>query len=264
MEIIRLSNGEGLLVEGPARIDISQGTVNLFGKSYSVGEKLVVVYGKTYPLQAISNSELKLFLGSSSKYTRVKERLIPQEWDNLVNHLLNQKRKVVMILGDEDTGKSSLALYTANKLSSQGWKTAVVDADIGQSDVGPPGVIGLCVVDAPLPTLTDVPLLSGFFIGDKSPVGHFPAMIYGTKKMVDEALNLSVKTILINTTGMIYGRHARDLKEKKIEAVSPNMVVILQREKEIEHLVTLFKNKIVILRLPVPPRIKRTSRRKRI
>jgi len=132
MEIIRLSNGEGLLVEGPTRIEIAQGTINLFGKTYSAGDEFVVVYGKTYPLQAISNSELKLFLGSSSKYTRVKERLIPQEWDTLVNHLLNQKRKVVMILGDEDTGKSSLALYTANRLSSQGWKVAVVDADINR------------------------------------------------------------------------------------------------------------------------------------
>lgn len=264
MEIITLYEGEGILVSGPARIVVSEGNVEVFGRMCEAGDAFVVTYGKTYPLQALSNAKLELFLGSSNEYVRVRERLIPREWNGLADLMMNGERKAAMILGDTDTGKSSLILYTANRLCSAGYKTAVVDTDVGQSDVGPPGVIGLCLVESPTITLMDVPLLNGYFVGDKNPSGHFLSMVLGTKRMVDDALKTEAEVILINTTGMVHGGPARALKEKKIEAVSPDIIVALQRGGEIEHLLTPLKGRFRILRLPVPTKMVSTGRKERI
>jgi len=54
------------------------------------------------------------------------------------------------------------------------------------------------------------------------------------------------------------------LKEKKIEAVSPDIIVALQRGGEIEHILVPFKDRFRILRLPVPTKMKSTGRMERI
>ena len=264
METVNLYEGEGVLISGPAGIVVSMGAVEVFGRVCGEGDKIVITYGKTYPLQALSNTKLELFLGSSSESITVRDRLIPKEWDSLVDLMMKGGRKVALIFGDTDTGKSSLVLYTANRLCSAGYKTAVVDADVGQSDVGSPGVIGLCLVESPTLSLMDVPLLTGYFVGDKNPSGHFLAMVLGTKRMVDEALKTEAEGILIDTTGMVHGGPARALKEKKIEAVSPDIIVALQRDGEIEHLLVPLKDRFRILRLPAPTKMKSTGRRERI
>jgi polynucleotide 5'-hydroxyl-kinase GRC3/NOL9 len=125
-------------------------------------------------------------------------------------------------------------------------------------------VIGLCQVETPILSLMEVPLLTGYFVGDKNPSGHFLDMILGTKSMVEEALRIGADVILINTTGMVHGSPARTLKEKKIEAVSPDILTALQRNSEIEHLLLPLKDRFNILRLPVPEKMKSTSRRERI
>ncbi len=264
LETINLSESEGVLISGSAKIVVSTGAVEVLGKLCKAGDKFVVSYGKTYPLQAVSTTKLEVFPGPSSECLKVEKRLIPTAWDSLANLFKDGEKKVAMILGDTDTGKSSLVLYTANKLCSAGYKTAVVDADIGQSNVGPPGVIGLCLVEASTLSLMDVPLLTGYFVGDKNPSNHFLAMVLGTKRMVDEALKTNAKTILIDTTGMVRGGPARALKEKKIEAVSPDIIVALQRGEEIEHILTPLKDRFRILRLPVSTTIKSTGRTERI
>jgi polynucleotide 5'-hydroxyl-kinase GRC3/NOL9 len=264
LETINLSEREGVLVRGPAKIVVSKGTVEVLGKMCEIGQELVLSYGKTYPLHALSTTELELYLGSSSECVKGGERLVPPEWNDLANLLMDSENKVALILGDADTGKSSLVLYTANQLSAAGYPTAVVDTDIGQSDVGPPGVIGLGLVTSPTLALMETPLVTGYFIGDKNPSGHFLAMMLGTQRMVDEAMKTEAKAILIDTTGMVHGGPARALKEKKVEAVSPDIIVALQREREIEHLLVPLKGRFRILRLPVPTTMKRTGRRERI
>lgn len=267
MVSVSFSEGEGVLVCGPARVIVSKGAVEVFGKICGRGDEFVVTYGKTYPLQSLTETELKLFLRSSKDYVKVRDRLIPKGWETLSDLMMDGRARgsrIVMILGETDTGKSSLVLYTANRLCSENYKTMVIDTDIGQSDVGPPGVIGLCKVEVPTLSLMEVPLLSGYFVGDKNPSGHFLDMILGTKSMVEEALKIGADVILINTTGMVYGGPARTLKEKKIEAVSPDIIAALQRNGEIEHLLLPLKDRFNVLRLPVPDRMKRTGRRERI
>ena len=89
-------------------------------------------------------------------------------------------------------------------------------------------------------------------------------MVFGTQRIVDEASRTEAEAILINTTGMVQGGPARVLKENKIEAISPDLIVALQRGGEIEHILAPFKERFQILRLPVPSKMNSTGRTERI
>ena len=174
------------------------------------------------------------------------------------------KKAIILILGDVDTGKSGITLYLANKLKLLGKKVAVVDTDIGQSDIGPPGTIGLSLVEKPVTSYSDLPLTDAFFIGDKTPIGHLLPMVVGTKAMVERAFEIGAEFVLVNTTGMIYGGPAYALKSHKIEILKPDLILALEREEELEHIIKPYERMYEIRRLSVPSCIKRKGRADRL
>ena len=182
----------------------------------------------------------------------------------MVNELLEVGKAKVMIIGDQDSGKSGLTLYLSNKLILSGRRTAIIDTDIGQSDVGPPTTIGLSLPGKPLADYGLLPLTDAYFVGDKSPAGHLLPMVVGTKEMVDEALSFEVDFALVNTTGLIRGGLALALKRFKFEAVKPEMVIGLQRDEEIEHILRLFEESCEVIRVEVPIAVRAKSRGERV
>lgn len=68
----------------------------------------------------------------------------PKEWVEVLE-ILSRERGIALILGDPDTGKSTFANFLIFNLCQGGLKVALVDADIGQSFLGPPSTIGFSV-----------------------------------------------------------------------------------------------------------------------
>src|SRR5882724_8235066 len=50
---------------------------------------------------------------------------------------------VALLVGATDRGKTTFAAMAAAILAGELSKVAVVDADIGQSEIGPPGTVGM-------------------------------------------------------------------------------------------------------------------------
>ena len=69
----------------------------------------------------------------------------PREWFDFL-HVLEEERGVAIILGATDTGKSTLAKFLVTNLCKRGLKMALVDADIGQSFLGPPTRPGINIL----------------------------------------------------------------------------------------------------------------------
>ena len=61
----------------------------------------------------------------------------PKEWFGLLD-VLEEEKGVAILLGATDTGKSTLAKFLISHLCKRGLKVGLVDADIGQSFLGPP------------------------------------------------------------------------------------------------------------------------------
>ena len=75
-----------------------------------------------------------------------------EDWaDKIAQELLNPgliQTGVCLVLGAADTGKTTLAEAIARRAASSG-PVGVIDADIGQSHIGPPTTVGWALVDRP-------------------------------------------------------------------------------------------------------------------
>lgn len=162
---------------------------------------------------------------------------------------------IAMVVGAVDVGKSTFCAAVAYHALQLGKKVAVVDADIGQSDIGPPGTIGMGFAHPDMNELSDIPLSALYFVGDISPQGHFLDMVVGTQKMVQKALSMGAELVLVDTTGLVSGLPARKLKSFKIEAIRPTHLVALQRGGEVEHILRGWEKTswLNIYRLPPSP-----------
>ena len=236
-EDVELKTGTYLLVRGPAYIKLKCGKADIFGAVMERGHSLTVVSGRQVPVRPVEDSLLELRVGSRDSIQFINEDPVPRSWDEAVNMLMSTKRFISVVLGDVDVGKSSFILYLANRLVSERYKIGIIDCDIGQSDIGPPGTIGLSILDNPIYSYSDAELFNAYFIGDKTPTGHLLPIVLGSRKMLEEAFDAGVDGVLVNTTGFIYGGVARALKLYKIEVLKPTHIFGLQYRHELEPLI---------------------------
>jgi polynucleotide 5'-hydroxyl-kinase GRC3/NOL9 len=184
----------------------------------------------------------------------------PEQWYALLD-VLEKEGGVAIILGATDTGKSTLAKFLIFNLCQRGLKVALVDADIGQSFLGPPSTIGFSIFksDPTWQLILSPPEI--FFVGSITPEGHFPVHLQGVKKMVDRAISLQPDLILVDTTGFVLGEAAKELKRRKIDLISPQFLLALQKSDEIEPVLKLYKENPLckIHRLPLSEKIRPRS-----
>lgn len=190
----------------------------------------------------------------------MKKEDYPQDWREALEEIIGDGR-ISVVLGAPDTGKSTFVLFLAQEALARGKKVGIVDADMGQSDIGPPSTIGLGFAEKNLGSLSESSLEGLYFVGSFSPERNLLPAVVGTKKMVDQGLALGAQILIVDTTGLVRNEIGRILKESKIELIDPQQLILLQRKREIEHLALPFyeRKDIKIHRLSVPSRVKRRS-----
>jgi polynucleotide 5'-hydroxyl-kinase GRC3/NOL9 len=168
----------------------------------------------------------------------------------------------LLVLGASDSGKSTLTAVLASAAVEAGRATAVVDSDVGQSSFGPPACVSLARVTAPLASLSELAPAALDFVGATSPVGHLLGFLTSVEAMVKAARAGGAETVVVDTTGLIAGPIARGLKGQKIRRLDPDVVVALQAEEEVEHLLAPYqaRSRPRVLRLR-PSRLARSRSR---
>jgi polynucleotide 5'-hydroxyl-kinase GRC3/NOL9 len=142
--------------------------------------------------------------------------------------------------------------HLAGELARRGLSVAVVDADVGQSEIGPPATVGLGRIVRPVSRLAEAELIALHFVGSTSPAREMTATVTGTARLVGEARRLDFDRILVDTSGLVGGDIGRALKRRKIDAVQPDLVVALERAGECEHILAAYASRQHprVLRLP--------------
>jgi len=188
----------------------------------------------------------------------------PVEWYTLLD-VLERQKGIAIILGATDTGKSTLAKFLIFNLCERGLKVALVDADIGQSFLGPPTTIGLSLFksDPGWKLLLSPPEI--FFVGSITPEGYFPIHLEGVKRMVDKAASTAADVILVDTTGFVLGDTGRELKRRKIDMISPRFILALQKSEELEPILEHYggNSLLRIFRLPLSDQVRPRSMEER-
>jgi polynucleotide 5'-hydroxyl-kinase GRC3/NOL9 len=154
-------------------------------------------------------------------------------WDDLLNELARDKG-IALIIGETNSGKSTLARYLIKSLVSKGLTVSLVDCDIGQSSLGLPGTISMKVFRKGL-DYSRFYFHTMSFIGTTNPVLIMPSMIKISKRMVDLAGRTSQIT-LVDTTGLVSGRFGKILKTGKIEEIKPDHIIAICKDRELDHI----------------------------
>ena len=160
--------------------------------------------------------------------------------------------RVTVIVGAGDTGKTTLAAGLASALAAGGARVAVVDADVGQSEIGPPTTVGLGAVTRPIARLRDAEIVAMEFIGDTSPVRRIGPTADATGRLVRRALGAGFAHVIVDTGGLVEGALGLALKRAKLRAVDPDLVIVVQRRDESEPLVRALADgeRPAIVRIP--------------
>ena len=176
--------------------------------------------------------------------------------------------RLILILGDTDTGKTSLTAALAGGLAARGLPVGVIDADLGQSQIGPPAALGLGRVAAPIAALADAELLALAWVGRTSPPGLEEALWAGAERLVDRARALGLRPVLVDTGGLVLGPLGRRLAVGTVRRLAPDLIVCLERHGECEPALAEIAGQSSnggpeVLRLPVAPAVRRRTSHER-
>lgn len=259
-----IERDENHLLVGPAKFTVVSGAVEVIAAKLGAGKTLTVPVGKRVPILGLEKSQLELEANADA-ISKMEASSIPAEWDKLAEEIAKEHKAgqlyTVMVLGEVDTGKTFFSTYLANRLISKLGRTALLDCDTGQSDIGPCGSFGMLVLKAPCVFLTEEPPTHLYMLGAHSPNLHFVPALTGLAAMIKKARQ-EADALIIDTTGWVQGDGGRALKKAKLDIVEPEKVVLMQRGTELEHLVKhLSPEKIV--RLPVSKKASSTSQMER-
>jgi polynucleotide 5'-hydroxyl-kinase GRC3/NOL9 len=172
---------------------------------------------------------------------------------------LRRSRGPALIIGATDTGKSTLARHLARSLLQDGFSVSVLDSDLGQSTLGPPGSVSVGTFTRP-EDLRNFSPERMVFIGSLSPAGHMCQVIGALEYLMKRARG---DFVLVDTSGLIAGREGRALKLGKTKALKPRHVVALHRADELEHIIDALGD-VRLHRLRVSPEVRRKTRAERI
>ncbi len=166
-----VEKGKTLMVDGPASVSLTTGTAVVFGFQLNDNRRIIIREGKRLPFTALEPTELEVSLGADAGATVTQGGTIPQSWREAYQTLreLEKKPAVALVFGGVDSGKSSFCTYLANRLVSDRYRVAVLDEDLGQSDIGPPSSIAYAHPHRTRHDLFNVKPKNITFIGATSP-----------------------------------------------------------------------------------------------
>jgi polynucleotide 5'-hydroxyl-kinase GRC3/NOL9 len=154
---------------------------------------------------------------------------VPEAWQRSAATILEERLRLVLLLGSSDAGKSSYARFLVRELAAAGQRVAVVDADIGQKTIGPPAAVTLAHnpgAGEAWPAAPD----EFYFVGSPDPVGRMLPLVVGTSRLVRAT---DAPFVIVDTTGFVEGA-GRVLKGYKIEAIRPDLIVAIEKRGELE------------------------------
>jgi polynucleotide 5'-hydroxyl-kinase GRC3/NOL9 len=153
---------------------------------------------------------------------------VPPQWEAAASEIFERHLRTVLVIGGSAVGKSSFCRYLTEALLARQADVALVDADIGQSNIGPPAAVTLAYPVAPV-DFSAVPPAAYYFVGSTGPIGRFLPLVIGTAKLAHEA---QAKFVIIDTTGLVH-ESGRILKSYKIDAIRPDVMIVLERRNEL-------------------------------
>ena len=192
------------MVKGPATVAVD-GACQVLGSDVS-GQTVKISAGKALPFEPSGRCRLRARLGRGGKMWMADPTAAGTSmWRSLaqqVSSLAGGKKITVILVGDTDTGKSTLSTYLANVALARGFAPCIIDGDIGQGDLAPPASIGAAALSRQVTDLREVSASLFEFVGNTSPAGFERLVAKKLKSIFDRAGSLG-DICIVNTDGYV-------------------------------------------------------------
>ncbi|MGQ9622868.1 MAG: Clp1/GlmU family protein [Candidatus Caldatribacteriaceae bacterium] len=155
-----------------------------------------------------------------------------------------------MVVAPPDRGKTTLVRLLVHALLERGKRVGWVDADLGQSQIGPPTTVGACVLfgrEVGLKERLFTPLFR--FLGDTTPEGDIVALALYTFDLVRSVKN-KTDVVVLDTCGLFHSPAGYLLKMLKIRLIEPEVVIALGNSEEFVSLSSRVKERLITLPIP--------------
>lgn len=255
-----------LLVEGPASVSIISGKVQVFGFTIGNPKKVVIREGKQLPFAIEESTTFEISAGQNSRVEEIEGYTIPSSWTKAYEELgkIQAKPRTALVFGTIDSGKSSFCTYLINQLLQEKRKVAILDGDLGQSDIGPPCTVAYTIVTKPLTDLFNLKAKNAFFVGATSPSLASEKAIDGLAWLRSEITNDEPDFIIINTDGWTESECAVKYKIRLVEKLNPDIVFCIQQNDELAFLLNALRDcEKAVVTLEYPHAIKQRDKEKR-
>jgi polynucleotide 5'-hydroxyl-kinase GRC3/NOL9 len=163
-------------------------------------------------------------------------------------------RGLVLVVGDSNVGKTTFAGWLLNRLGSvRPGPFAFLDGDPGQSKLGPPTTLTVALTKRGESKYPPSGRVWRWFVGSTTPRGHMLAHVVGTARLAEAAQSAGADTVICDTTGLINPDHGGfGLKRAKLSLLRPDVVIAIQREKELDSLTRWLRNSACSRLIEIP------------
>ena len=220
---IRAEAGKTLVIAGPASFELNDGEASVLGAPLDSARN-IVPRGKQTPVEIHSLSSFRVSLGEDAGVEVLDGSTIPLSWREAGSALVELVEGVAVVVGGADTGKTTLCTFLSNYLIAEDRQVAVVDADIGQTDLGPPTTMAAGEVKARVTSLSQIIPSERLFIGLTSPGRAKGKVIRCTKRLVGHHTTPGRITI-VNTDGWVSGNEAVLYKLQMLDELQPDITL---------------------------------------
>jgi len=251
----KLNKGEVLLVRGPASVKAESKGSSVLGIHIEIGDKIVVRKNKVLPFEADEDVSLIVALGEKGESWITHDKVGMRIWKDLEEKVFTNfesgKRKL-MIIGETDSGKSTLTSYLVNIALMRGLKVIIIDGDIGQGDLAPPGCIGATIVRNKIYDLRDLRAEIFGFLGFTSPRYVRDLIIKRMKKTISYIEEREHDLCIINTDGYVTDE-GMDYKIDMVHELKPDIVICFKEiDKELFKRFKDFDNAPIVISADKP------------
>lgn len=171
-------------------------------------------------------------------------------WESVLAYL---ERGTVLVVGAAGMGKTSLAGFLTAQLGRSLRRVAQVDADPGQTSIGPAGCLGLALTGpwrAPA---------AQWFVGDRKAHRTPLPVVVGTARLAERARREGAEVVVVDAPapgdgdGRAPDRHDWELLHHLTLATGANQVVALARDGELRPYADVVSSRVELFRVPGPP-----------
>jgi polynucleotide 5'-hydroxyl-kinase GRC3/NOL9 len=220
---IRVEAGKTLVIVGPASFEIIEGEATVLGAPLNSIDNIVLA-GRQTPVEIHSSSSFRVSLGEHARVEELHGSTIPLSWREAGSALAELGEGVAIVIGGADTGKTTLCVFLSNYLILEKRQVAVVDADIGQTDLGPPTTMAAGDVKANVTNLSRIDPTERLFVGLTSPRRAKGKVIRNIRRLVDCHIKPG-KITIVNTDGWVFGTEAVLYKLQMLDRVQPDITL---------------------------------------